>query len=62
MKIKIKISSMNVLDNVMELIEAEKDGFFLNPENKIIDIKYIDLYKDIAKHFCTSNMCILISK
>lgn len=62
MKIKIKISSMNVLDNAMELIEAEKDGFFLNPENKIIDIKYIDLYKDIAKHFCTSNMCILISK
>lgn len=62
MKIKIKISSMNVLDNVMELIEAEKDGFLLNTENKFIDIKYIDLYKDIAKYFCTSNMCILTSK
>lgn len=46
----------------MELIEAEKDGFLLNTENKFIDIKYIDLYKDIAKYFCTSNMCILTSK
>lgn len=59
------ICSLNVLDSCMESIEEEKDGFFVDYKkyNNFIDKKYYESYDLIARNnFCTSNMCMLISK
>lgn len=64
-KIMNGICSPNVLDSCMESIEEEKDGFFVDYKkyNNFIDKKYYESYDLIARNnFCTSNMCMLISK
>lgn len=64
-KMMKNIYSLNILDKCMESIESEKEGFFIDDKkyNDFINEKYHEEYDSLARNnFCTSNMCMLISK